>query len=44
VLGYEPSVDLDDGLVDLAEWLSGQSADDRVEQASAELTARGLTV
>jgi dTDP-L-rhamnose 4-epimerase len=44
VLGYQPSVDLDDGLVDLAEWLSGQSADDRVEQASAELTARGLTV
>jgi dTDP-L-rhamnose 4-epimerase len=44
VLGYAPAVDLDDGLVDLAEWLSGQSADDRVEQASAELTARGLTV
>jgi dTDP-L-rhamnose 4-epimerase len=44
VLGYAPRVDLDDGLVELAEWLSGQSADDRVEQASAELTARGLTV
>ena len=44
VLGFSPHVDLDDGLVDLAEWLSGQSADDRVEQASAELTARGLTV
>jgi len=44
VLGYQPTVDLDDGLDDLAEWLRGQSADDRVEQASAELTARGLTV
>jgi dTDP-L-rhamnose 4-epimerase len=44
VLGYSPTVDLDDGLADLAEWLSGQSAEDRVEQASAELTARGLTV
>jgi dTDP-L-rhamnose 4-epimerase len=44
VLGYSPQVDLDDGLEELAEWLSGQSADDRVEQASAELTARGLTV
>jgi dTDP-L-rhamnose 4-epimerase len=44
VLGYTPNVDLDDGLSELAEWLSGQSADDRVEQASAELTARGLTV
>jgi dTDP-L-rhamnose 4-epimerase len=44
VLGYTPNVDLDDGLAELAEWLRGQSADDRVEQASAELSARGLTV
>jgi dTDP-L-rhamnose 4-epimerase len=44
VLGYAPTVELDDGLAELAEWLSSQSADDRVEQASAELTTRGLTV
>jgi dTDP-L-rhamnose 4-epimerase len=44
VLGYEPRVILEDGLLELADWLSGQVADDRVEQASAELAARGLTV
>jgi dTDP-L-rhamnose 4-epimerase len=44
VLGYEPRVDLDDGLEELADWLQGQVAIDRVEQASAELAARGLTV
>jgi len=44
VLGYEPRVDLEDGLEELAEWLTGQVATDRVEQASAELAARGLTV
>ena len=44
LLGYEPEVDLEDGLEELATWLEGQSATDRVEQASAELAARGLTV
>lgn len=44
VLGYEPKVDLEDGLVELAAWLEGQVATDRVEEASAELAARGLTV
>lgn len=44
ILGYEPEVDLEDGLEELASWLEGQSATDRVEQASAELAARGLTV
>jgi dTDP-L-rhamnose 4-epimerase len=34
LLGYEPAVGLDDGLVELAGWLEGQVADDRVEQAS----------
>jgi dTDP-L-rhamnose 4-epimerase len=43
-LGYEPRVGLEDGLEELAAWLEGQVADDRVEQASAELAARGLTV
>jgi dTDP-L-rhamnose 4-epimerase len=43
-LGYEPQVGLEDGLEELAGWLEGQVADDRVEEASAELAARGLTV
>lgn len=44
VLGYEPRVDLEEGLVDLSTWLEGQVAADRVGQARAELDARGLTV
>jgi dTDP-L-rhamnose 4-epimerase len=44
MLGFEPKVPLDDGLVELADWLAGQAAVDRVAQASAELAARGLTV
>jgi dTDP-L-rhamnose 4-epimerase len=43
-LGYEPEVELDHGLEELAVWLEGQVATDRVEEASAELAARGLTV
>jgi dTDP-L-rhamnose 4-epimerase len=43
VLGYEPQVRLDDGMAELAEWLQGQTADDRVESAHRELIARGLT-
>ncbi len=44
LLGYEPQVRLDDGMAELASWLAGQAAVDRVAQASAELNARGLTV
>jgi len=44
VLGYEPQVTLDKGMTELASWLAGQAAEDRVAQASAELSARGLTV
>jgi dTDP-L-rhamnose 4-epimerase len=44
VLGYEPEVDFETGLEELASWLEGQVATDRVEQASAELAVRGLTV
>jgi dTDP-L-rhamnose 4-epimerase len=43
-LGYSPTVTLEDGMVELAEWLQDQAADDRVAQASQELAARGLTV
>jgi dTDP-L-rhamnose 4-epimerase len=44
VLGYEPRVTLDEGMAELAAWLEGQAAVDKVSQASAELAARGLTV
>jgi dTDP-L-rhamnose 4-epimerase len=42
-LGFAPEVDLDDGLAQLAEWLEGQVATDKVDDATAELHARGLT-
>jgi dTDP-L-rhamnose 4-epimerase len=44
VLGYEPQITLEAGLMELAGWLSGQRAADRVTEANAELAARGLTV
>jgi dTDP-L-rhamnose 4-epimerase len=44
ILGYKPEVTLEEGLVSLAGWLEGQAAIDRVAEAGAELTARGLTV
>lgn len=46
MLGYEPKVDFDIGLAELARWLEGQTglAKDRVADARAELDARGLTL
>ncbi|MDX2162297.1 MAG: SDR family NAD(P)-dependent oxidoreductase [bacterium] len=44
ILGYRPRVRLEDGLQDLAGWLEGQVAVDRVTQAIGELAARGLTI
>ena len=44
VLGYEPQVEFEDGLLELAEWLAGQSAEDSVSDAYRELDARGLAV
>ena len=43
-LGFSPSVGLEEGVADLARWLEGQVAIDRVEDATAQLEARGLTV
>jgi dTDP-L-rhamnose 4-epimerase len=43
-LGYEPQVELEDGLVELGAWLHGQVAVDRVAEARQELLARGLAV
>jgi dTDP-L-rhamnose 4-epimerase len=44
VIGFTPQVALDDGMAELAEWLEGEAATDRVDSATAELAARGLTV
>lgn len=44
LLNYQPQIKFDDGLDELAQWLSGQVAQDHVSQAHAELASRGLTV
>lgn len=44
ILGYQPSVDLDKGLIKLAQWLEGQIAKDNLDVANAELIERGLAV
>ena len=44
VLGYQPRVEFDDGLEELAGWLEGQVADDQVARARAELEQRGLAI
>ena len=44
VLGYQPRVTLENGMTELAEWLQGQVAHDRIAEAHAELKKRGLTV
>jgi dTDP-L-rhamnose 4-epimerase len=41
-LGFRATKDFDEGLAELSEWVAEQSADDRVEQARAELESRGL--
>nr|MDQ2694614.1 nucleoside-diphosphate-sugar epimerase [Pseudomonadota bacterium] len=42
LLGYAPQVSLEAGLAELAAWMEGRSARDRVEEAGAELARRGL--
>jgi dTDP-L-rhamnose 4-epimerase len=42
LLGFQPRVDLEEGLRELAGWLETQTADDHVGAANAELAARGL--
>jgi dTDP-L-rhamnose 4-epimerase len=44
VLGWAPQVTLEQGLEDLTNWLTGQTAVDRGLEARAELAARGLIV
>lgn len=42
LLGFEPQVEFEDGIGELVEWLLGQIATDSVEQATDELSRRGL--
>jgi len=44
ILGFAPQVDFDSGLAELAGWLEGRVAVNRVEEAAGELAERGLTV
>ncbi len=37
LLGYDPQVHLEEGLTELADWLGGQIAIDRVEQGMSRL-------
>jgi len=41
-LNFRAAQDFTEGLAELAEWVAGETADDRVDQARAELEARGL--
>jgi dTDP-L-rhamnose 4-epimerase len=43
-LGYEPRVTFDEGIQELAAWLEGRTADDRVTEARSELQRRGLAL
>jgi dTDP-L-rhamnose 4-epimerase len=43
-LGYAPAIELEAGMGELAAWLEGQTAVDRVEDAAAELSRRGLSL
>jgi dTDP-L-rhamnose 4-epimerase len=42
-LGYEPEIELEQGMGEIAAWLEGRVADDRVDAATDELARRGLT-
>jgi dTDP-L-rhamnose 4-epimerase len=43
-LKFEPQVDFEPGLAELADWLAGKTAADRLAQANRELAVRGLTL
>ncbi len=42
LLGYEPKINLEEGLLNLLDWVKEQRADDRVATATAELVAHQL--
>ena len=41
-LGYSPQVSFREGMAELVAWLDSQQADDRIDEALHQLTARGL--
>jgi dTDP-L-rhamnose 4-epimerase len=43
-LGFVPQQRLEDGIAEIVEWLEGQAATDRVDEAAEELRSRGLTL
>jgi dTDP-L-rhamnose 4-epimerase len=42
LLDFAATVRLEDGIAELAQWVKGQTASDRVDSATAELASRGL--
>jgi dTDP-L-rhamnose 4-epimerase len=42
--GYRPQVQFEQGVLDVIDWVKGQQADDRTDQAQKELTSRRLTL
>lgn len=44
ILNYEPTVTLEEGLVELSEWFNGKVICDRFSEACTELAGRGLTL
>jgi len=42
LLGFSPKVEFEDGIRELTAWLAGQTAVDRVEEATGDLRSRGL--
>ncbi len=44
LLGFEAQTSFEDGMSRLVEWLEQQQAEDRVDDATRELAARGLTI
>jgi dTDP-L-rhamnose 4-epimerase len=42
LLGFRAAVSVEEGMTELAGWLRGQHAEDRVDAATSELVARGL--
>jgi dTDP-L-rhamnose 4-epimerase len=42
LLGFAARTSFEDGMAELIEWLKGQEAEDKVDDATRELAARGL--
>ena len=44
ILGFKPEVSMEQGMQELLEWLKDQSSEDKVDRATEELAAKGLTL